>query len=73
MMTRPRRRSGTAAPTPGPRAARTRERFREFAPPELVGVEPPDEDEDDAPEAVREPPEHLRLVRTAERISEPGC
>ncbi len=68
-MTRPRRRSGVgAAPSPGPRAARPRERFREFAPPELLEVEPPDEDADEADGDAR--PEHLRLVRPGEYTSE---
>ncbi|OJH41268.1 hypothetical protein BON30_10360 [Cystobacter ferrugineus] len=60
------------APSPGPSAARRRERFREFVPPELIDVEPPDEAEDGEEEATRERPRHLRLVRAAERVSEPG-
>ena len=68
-MTRPRRRSGvTVAPSPGPRAARHRERFREFAPPELIDVEPPEEDADEMDGDER--PEHLRLVRPGEYVSE---
>ncbi|EPX55049.1 hypothetical protein D187_009555 [Cystobacter fuscus DSM 2262] len=59
------------APSPGPGAARTRERFREFLPPELIDVAPPGEDEDGEDEATRERPRHLRLVRSTERVSEP--
>ncbi len=72
MRRRSRRGGGAgAAPSPGPSAARTRERFREFLPPELIDVELPGEDEDGEDEAARERPGHLRLVRPAERVSEP--
>lgn len=63
MRPRPRGRSGApAGAPPGPRAARSRERFREFVPPEMLDVEPPDEDEEDG-EPASGRPEHLRLVR----------
>ncbi len=70
-MRRRSRRGAGAAPSPGPGAARMRERFRKFVPPELIDVEPSGEDEDGEEEATRERPRHLRLVRAAERVSEP--
>ncbi|WP_257453732.1 hypothetical protein [Archangium lipolyticum] len=51
-----------------PLCARPRERFREFAPPELIAVEPAEDAEDGASSRL---PEHLRLVHPSESSSGP--